>query len=54
MDSDKKAARVERLKKMFAPGPEAIDYKHTPKCQKINFSSVSNPLCLNEPQHFNF
>ena len=38
MDSEKKAARVERLKKMFAPGPEAIDYMHTPKCQKFAFS----------------
>ena len=35
MDSEKKAARVERLKKMFAPGPEAIDYKVTPGLDTI-------------------
>lgn len=31
-----------------------VQDKHTPKCQKISFSSVSNPLCLNAPLHFNF
>lgn len=30
MDSEKKATRAERLKKMFAPGPEAMEYKVTP------------------------
>lgn len=35
MESKKKAARVERLKKMFAPGPEAIDYKVTPGLDTI-------------------
>lgn len=30
MDNEKKSARAERLKKVFAPGPEAIDYKVTP------------------------
>ena len=30
MDNEKKVALKERLKKMFAPGPEAMDYKVTP------------------------
>lgn len=30
MENEKKSSRIERLKKMFAPGPEAIDYKVTP------------------------
>lgn len=30
MENEKKSNRIERLKKMFAPGPEAIDYKVTP------------------------
>lgn len=30
MDNEKKQQRAERLKKMFAPGPEAIDYRVTP------------------------
>ena len=30
MDNEKKLQRSERLKKMFAPGPEAMDYKVTP------------------------
>lgn len=35
MDSEKKASRAERLKKMFAPGPEAMDYKVTPGLDTI-------------------
>ena len=35
MDSEKKASRVERLKKMFAPGPEAMNYKVTPGLDTI-------------------
>ena len=30
MDNEKKAARAAKLKKMFAPGPEAMDYRVTP------------------------
>ena len=30
MNNEKKAARAAKLKKMFAPGPEAMDYRVTP------------------------
>ncbi len=35
MDNDKKQARAARLKKMFAPGPEAMDYRVTPLLDTI-------------------
>lgn len=35
MDNEKKVRRAERLKKMFAPGPEAMDYKVTPGLDTI-------------------
>lgn len=35
MENEKKSNRIERLKKMFAPGPEAIDYKVTPGLDTI-------------------
>lgn len=35
MDNEKKVALKERLKKMFAPGPEAMDYKVTPALDTV-------------------